>query len=634
MRRFWLGLACALMAAPAVAAPLEAYGKLPSIEAAAVSPNGSALGYITANGEDRTVAVQDLATGKVLMIATAGGQKVREILWAGDRHLLVITTLTTTPVGVIARRGEYAVALDFDLKKGKIRKLLDDAPGDLNTIVGAPIVRTVDGETVLFLEGIHFVDGRGCVSLFRINLDTGSSKLAFPGTRDTRDWIIDANGEPLAQEAFHDDNGRWALKIRRNSGWRETGVTTALLDAPDVLGLSRDGASVLVATDTDGAAAWTEVNGAGQWGKAAVLDGPRRPIHEPQTGRLIGYYVLVGDEDRYVFFDPLDQKAWAAIRRALPSDRISLVSWSSDHKKVVVAADSPTEGPAYAIVDLATGKLSWLGQLYAGVKADDVAPVKPVRFKAADGLELSGYLTLPRGRRPSGLPLIVFAHGGPAARDTPGFDWWAQAMVSRGYAVLQVNFRGSDGFGWDFTKAGFGEWGRKMQSDLSDGVRWLAAQGTIDPKRVCIVGGSYGGYAALAGVTLEKGVYRCAVSFGGVADLRRMVGYSKDQSGKAAMRYWTRFMGATDMNDPVLARYSPALQAANAESPILLIHGKDDTVVPLSQSQQMADALQKAGKPVELVVQNHADHWLSLGQTRLEMLQATMAFVEKYNPPQ
>jgi dipeptidyl aminopeptidase/acylaminoacyl peptidase len=206
-------------------------------------------------------------------------------------------------------------------------------------------------------------------------------------------------------------------------------------------------------------------------------------------------------------------------------------------------------------------------------------------------------------------------------------------MASRGYAVLQVNYRGSEGFGWDFQKAGFGEWGRKMQTDLSDGVKYLADQGTIDPKRVCIVGGSYGGYAALAGVTLQHDVYRCAVSFGGVADVRRLISYSSGREGPSAQRYWTRYMGADGLGDAVLAKYSPMQHAADASAPILLIHGKDDTVVPLGQSNGMADALRRAGKPVELVVQDHADHWLSLGATRFAMLEAAMAFVEKHNPP-
>ena len=295
--------------------------------------------------------------------------------------------------------------------------------------------------------------------------------------------------------------------------------------------------------------------------------------------------------------------------------------------------DSATRGPGYAVVDLATRKATWLGQEYEGVKPEDISPREPYRYKAADGLEVTGYLTLPRGRPAKGLPLVVFPHGGPASRDGPGFDWWAQAMANRGYAVLQPNFRGSDGLGAAFLAAGYGQWGRKMQTDLSDGVRDLAAKGTVDPNRVCIVGASYGGYAALAGAAIDTGVYRCAVSVAGPADLRRFVEWSRVQRGRGAYRYWNRFMGAEDSKDVALGEISPAAHVDRVAIPILLIHGKDDTVVPLEQSQIMADALKRAGKPVELVVQPGADHWLSRGDTRLQTLTSTMAFVEKHNPP-
>ncbi|MEJ0066531.1 MAG: prolyl oligopeptidase family serine peptidase [Caulobacteraceae bacterium] len=205
------------------------------------------------------------------------------------------------------------------------------------------------------------------------------------------------------------------------------------------------------------------------------------------------------------------------------------------------------------------------------------------------------------------MPLVVFPHGGPAARDEPGFDWWAQAMASRGYAVLQVNYRGSDGFGWKFMSAGFGEWGGKMQTDLSDGVRYLAAQGTIDPARVCIVGASYGGYAALAGATIDTGVYRCAVDVSGPSDLAKLISWDSQREGRQGVgveRYWDRYMGAKGQGDPHLAAISPADHADKVSTPILIIHGKDDTVVPFEQSQMMADALTKAGKPYDFVVLN------------------------------
>jgi dipeptidyl aminopeptidase/acylaminoacyl peptidase len=248
-------------------------------------------------------------------------------------------------------------------------------------------------------------------------------------------------------------------------------------------------------------------------------------------------------------------------------------------------------------------------------------------------MKIPGFLTLPPGAGKKDLPLIVLPHGGPASADTLDFDWWAQAMAAQGYAVLQPNFRGST-LDSKFLEAGFGEWGRKMQTDLSDGVRYLAKQGIIDPKRVCIVGASYGGYAALAGVTLEPAAYRCAVSVAGISDLRRMRRWIGDTSATGgSQRYWDRFIGTSDMNDPALLAISPIEHVNAVTAPVLLIHGRDDTVVPFEQSDVMLSALKRAGKSVELVTMKHEDHWLSHGETRLQMLEACVAFLKANNPP-
>jgi dipeptidyl aminopeptidase/acylaminoacyl peptidase len=230
-------------------------------------------------------------------------------------------------------------------------------------------------------------------------------------------------------------------------------------------------------------------------------------------------------------------------------------------------------------------------------------------------------------------------HGGPAARDYLEFDWWAQGMASRGYAVFQPQFRGSDGFGEAYLRAGYGEWGRKMQTDVSDGVKHLVDQGVVDPARVCIVGASYGGYAVLQGMSAQPDVYRCGVSVAGVADLPEMLkaeardaGYQND-SRNPVIRYWVRFMGADGRRDEVLAQLSPSRRAAAVQGPVLLIHGRDDTVVPLAQSQIMHRALTAAGKSSELLVLDGEDHWLSYGPTRLRTLEATVDFLLKHNPP-
>lgn len=302
----------------------------------------------------------------------------------------------------------------------------------------------------------------------------------------------------------------------------------------------------------------------------------------------------------------------------------------------MVFTSGNNDSGTYHLIDLVQGTHQEVGHAYRAIADDQVAPVTPISYRAQDGLEIHGYLTTPRGREARDLPLVVLVHGGPEARDTPGFDWWSQALASRGYAVLQANYRGSSGYGEAFTEAGHGEWGRKMQTDLSDGVRWLVDRGTVDPRRVCIVGASYGGYAAMAGPTLDPGVYRCAAAVSGVSDLRRMIlnqGGGDVRNTNSAVRYWNRFMGGTGADDRSLDAYSPAQQANQADAPMLLLHGRDDSVVPLEQSQMMADALQRAGKPYELIVLDGEDHWLSRGHTRGRMLAEIVRFLEAQNPP-
>jgi dipeptidyl aminopeptidase/acylaminoacyl peptidase len=222
-------------------------------------------------------------------------------------------------------------------------------------------------------------------------------------------------------------------------------------------------------------------------------------------------------------------------------------------------------------------------------------------------------------------------HGGPAARDMPGFDWWAQALASRGYVVLQPEFRGSDGYGWSFLAAGFGEWGRKMQTDLSDGVRALADQGIVDPRRVCIVGASYGGYAALAGAALQHGIYRCAVSVAGISDPMNMMSHLPGKG--RGERYLERFYGVTAYDDRRLDEVAPLSHSSQIDIPVLLIHGTHDSVVPYFQSQLMHDAMTRDGKPVTMVSLDSEDHWLSQSETRQTMLIKTVEFLEKYDPP-
>jgi dipeptidyl aminopeptidase/acylaminoacyl peptidase len=624
-------LAVATFGSGAAAAPLEAYGRLPTLEQVSLSPDGAALAFIVTDGDARSIVLAHTSDLKPYARAPAGTKKVRSIQWAGPNHLIVETSHTTTVPDVEGPKEEWYTAIDLNLATGKAHVLLAGVMDTIDAVLGEPMIRMIGGRPFAFVEAYHFTSNTGRVSLFKIDLDHDDSTLVEDGQDFDDGWLVDARGDALARTSFRPQEGLWTLSMKRKGSWRVVKTIRSSITGPQLLGLGRDGQSALLLAPGDDTFPLREIAAdAKDWSAPIAEAFDPHPIEDPADGRMIGDYALEGDQDRYVFFDPNDQQRWAAAVKAFRGDRVELISMSADHMKMVVRVDSPDHGAAFNCVDLKAGRATWIGPVYQGV-GDDVSPVRPVAYKAADGLAVTGYLTLPKGRDPKALPLVVLPHGGPAARDEPGFDWWAQALASRGYAVLRVNYRGSDGFGWKFLEAGFGEYGRKMQTDLSDGVRYLVSQGLVDPKRVCIVGASYGGYAALAGATLDPGVYRCAVSVAGISDMRRMTAWDKDRSTVVSERYWNRFVGVDkgESFDDI----SPIKHIDKVDIPILLIHGTDDTVVPIEQSRMMASALTKAGKSVQLVTLKSEDHWLTSGQTRLQMLQATMDFLQKNNPP-
>jgi dipeptidyl aminopeptidase/acylaminoacyl peptidase len=666
------------LAAPAVATDkpdLTLYGALPKIEEVVISPDGTKLAVVTTDGDRRYLTVRKTEGGGIAGVALKA-TKLRDVMWAGEDHVVLVVSQASQGMTLEGPPREYFMASDFNIATNKLRPLLDGAKKvgtkigveeTFNIIVGPPQVRVIKGDPVVFLEGVRYLRGTAADTLYAINLRTGALRLAENTPRYSTDgWLVDIDGKPVAQSTYDIKSGRGALLIKAGGGWEKVDEADSPTGTYGISGLGRDGKSVLVWRRGDDDVLREYSRGGGREALPGDLnfDGL---IHDPYSARLLGGYTLDGDALRYTFFNPAVQSAWYAAIKPFKDARVSLKSWSRDWSRVVVRVDTPAEGPAYYLIDLKTGKGWFQSRVYEAVKPEAISPVRSIKYKAADGLEISGYLTLPRERQPTNLPLIVLAHGGPEGRDAPGFDWWSQALASRGYAVLQANFRGSAGFGRDFVKAGYGEWGKKMQTDLSDGVRDLARQGIIDPKRVCIMGASYGGYAALAGVTLDKGVYRCAVSVNGPSDLNavrkdviapkevcywtglgtpcpksgagpvnpgRMLSTNLEDHGarsSTSPRYWLRFMGSDKKAD--LDAISPVKLADRVDVPVLLIHGTDDTIVRFEQSQAMADALKKAGKPVALVPLEGEDHWFSRGEARVKMLTEAVAFVEKNNPP-
>lgn len=623
--------------------PLEAYGALPSTELVQLSASGDRIAYVTVVGDQRHLAVVDLNLNAVLGAVAIGEVKVRDLQWIDEQRVLITTSTTESLPQIGLEKDELFLGLVFNVATGRIVRMLNPNRTLFPVMMSSVRIRPGNDKPDLLVRAFSF-ERPGSLDLYRVDPDTGDARRAETMTRDTEDFILDASGRSMVRSQYNERSRDWSLLLRQDGRYEEAWRVHAPLDQPSLIGLGMTGQSVIVAADRPDLrregqrdAEFFDVDMAsGIWRPVRFDFDPDTLLFHPVSRRLIGASRLENNGRRYLFAEDASSLLWASVGQSLPDMVPTLVSWSDDLRTVVVFTSGPGDSGSYRLLDLDRSQIRLVGRAYNDIPPEQVAAVREVKFNASDGLELHGYLTTPPGRDARDLPLVVLAHGGPASRDVLEFDWWSQALASRGYAVLQVNFRGSTGYGRAFAEAGYGEWGRKMQTDLSDGVRFLAGEGVIDPARVCIMGASYGGYAALAGPTLDPGVYRCAVSVAGVSDLRAMVNYAAERGERrnnSSVRYWNRFMGGEGLGDRSLDARSPARLATRADAAILLIHGRDDTIVPIGQSRSMASALEQAGRPFEFVELEGEDHWLSRPETRTRMLIESVRFLEQHNPP-
>ena len=635
----------AAVAQTAAKAPIEAYGQLPGLDQVSISPDGSRLAFIGQVGEKRRLGVVQTGANQSLGNVELGNVKVRGISWLDNSHVLIVQSVTTDRLTGYGDIVEASNALIYNVEKRTFAKVLDDVRGVAASRTGDEMVlnlfqgyeiRNINGKRTMLVTAAQ--TGRSV--LFQIDPDTGRGT---PFIRDYRNGLLNAAAEVIAEEDGDFETGRWRLLAVDGLNRREVYVWTGgkgVVSWPSLLGEGRSPGTVIISVPqgADKSPILYEIALAD--GKKQTLTFPGgleySPLYDSDTGRLTGFATTKGDNDDRIYTDERAGRAWATLQASFKSGKLIVADRTPDYTKYIVRTEGNSDPGTYLYVDLASGKAMKVGSAYPGIPSSAVGERRYITYKAKDGLEIPAYLTLPPGRDPKGLPLIVLPHGGPASRDAPGFDWWSQAFAARGYAVLQPQFRGSRGFGEAHMAAGYGRWGREMQTDLSDGVRHLAAQGMVDPKRVCITGWSYGGYATMAGVTLDPGVYRCAVAGAGVYDLRQMIWWANGESNAADTptgRYWKQNMGASKIGDSGLDEVSPAKFADRITVPVMLMHGPDDTVVPIKQTEIMADAMRRAGKPVEVVRLEGEDHWLSRGATRTKMLQDAIAFIEKHNPP-
>ncbi|HXR57429.1 MAG TPA: S9 family peptidase [Casimicrobiaceae bacterium] len=350
------------------------------------------------------------------------------------------------------------------------------------------------------------------------------------------------------------------------------------------------------------------------WSKAR-----KRPAYVSyQTWKSARHYL---DDDARRLFKRLEEK--------LAGYEVTVQSTTDDESGLIVAATNDrTQGTRY-FYDRKADRLTKLGDVAPWLPEAKMAAVKPIEYKTRDGLTVHGYLTVPNGVTPKKLPVIVNPHGGPWARDSWGFNPEVQFLASRGYAVLQVNYRGSTGYGRKFWESSFKQWGFAMQDDVTDGVEWMIKEGTADPARICIYGGSYGGYATLEGLVKTPDLYACGVDYVGVSNLFTFM--------KTIPPYWKPFLammhemvGDPDKDKERLAAASPALNADRIKAPLLIAQGANDPRVNKDESDQMVAALKKRGIDVPYIVKDNEGHGFHNEENQFAFYEAMEKFLDKY----
>jgi dipeptidyl aminopeptidase/acylaminoacyl peptidase len=469
--------------------------------------------------------------------------------------------------------------------------------------------------------------------VYRVNLETGEARLDTQNPGDVAAWATDASFQIRACQGSSPSDGSQTLRVRDNvtAPWRDL-ITWPAEENGGLIGIAPDGKSIYVDTSIGSdVARVARVDAATGKELETLASNPRCDagvdILEPGTHKLQAVSFTY-ERRGWRVLDPAVKDDFDALAKAHAGELTLIARDLKDDKWTV--SYTQDDGPVqYAVYDRATRKIAPLFVDRPELEKYTLARMDPVTIPTRDGLEMVSYLTLPAGIPGKALPLVLFVHGGPWGRDNWGFDATAQWLANRGYAVLQVNFRASTGFGKKFLHAGDRQWGLAMQNDLSDAVKWAIAKGVADPKRVAIFGGSYGGYATLAGLTFTPELYACGVDIVGPSNLKTLL--------EATPPYWATLrkmlylrMGDVDQDSVFNRKVSPMFHVDQVRAPLLIGQGQNDPRVNIRESNQMVEAMRAKGLPVEYVVYSDEGHGFARPDNRLDFYGRAETFLAKY----
>jgi len=604
-------------AEPTPKIPLRDFFKNPLSSSYLLSPDGNTLSYLAPWETRMNIFVRPTASGEAKRITSDKQRDIREYFWKGNRFVVYAQD----------NKGDENFHLfRIDLKSGELKdltpfpKVRAELVDDLEDISENEIVMTMNKRDAEVFDA------------YRLNVATGEMKMIAKNPGHVDHWVTDHKGRILAATESDGVNATLLTRSDEKAPFKKVLSTNFrerltpefyTFDNKEIYATSNIGRDKVAIVKIDPATAKET---------GTIYENPEVDVDSlafSKKRKVLTYaeYTTWRKERKYL--DPQTQEMYSTIEQKLPGYQVDLVGNDHEENKFVVAATSDrTPGSRY-LFDAKTKELTKLVDVAPWLKEDQLAAMKPIEYKSRDGLTIHGYLTLPLGRDPKNLPTVMIPHGGPWARDEWGYDPEVQFLANRGYAVLQVNFRGSTGCGRKFWEASFKQWGKTMQDDLTDGVQWLIKQGIADPKRVAIYGGSYGGYATLAGVTYTPDLYAAAVDYVGISNLFTFM--------KTIPPYWKPFLdqmhemvGDPEKDKDLFTAMSPALNADKIKTPLFVAQGAQDPRVNKAESDQIVESLRKRGVDVEYMVKENEGHGFNNEENRFAFYEATEAFLAKH----
>ena len=628
------------------APPVDAFASLPRITSIQLSPSGRHLAVLRTHEGKTYLDTHTVAGQDAHRVVTSDNQEffVTWFRWANDERLLVgiqfaatRDTIDSVETRLLAVNRDGTQQIPNLFKQASFLSLFGKKhfPQVQDRIVGT-IPR--DSRHVLLALDL---ERPLSPDVYNVDVYSGERQLVQvnpglePGVNTISHWVADREGHVRAGAGQFQTMVHVIVKQPESSLWRhlaqydlakETGLLPLAFDA--------DPAWLYVRDQHQGKAAIFKVNVVDRRVDRVLVAADARHdlmgelVYAPGRRKVVGVRYSAADQ-RVLFWDFDAQRLQARIDRAIPGRTNVIHSSSDDGRWHIVQSSDAVHPPQWSLFDEHDGRMVLLGKAYPDLDAAALVAPRETFITARDGKELSAFLTIPKDREPRELPLILFPHGGPASQGRGGFNYWTQWFVSRGWAVLEPRFRGTEGYGDEFLRAGFQRWGLEMQDDLTDSVQWAIRSGLADAHRICIVGSGYGGYAALMGAVKTPDLYRCAVSLGGVTDLPQLLSDSRwylNQKQVVESR-----IGSWWDDRERLRETSPVFHAQEIRTPLLLMHGAVDRAVAVSHGRDMAEALKAANVTTYRYVElPFADQALSREQDRIQVFQELEQFLTSH----